>query len=79
MQGVFFRATARDIARSLGIGGWVRNRPDGKVELVVEGDEEKVEKMITWCRKGPPGALVTDIKVKEEPFKGEFKDFAIRY
>ena len=79
VQGVFFRATARDVARSLGVKGWVRNRWDRKVELVIEGDIEAVNRMIDWCRQGPPGAVVTGIKVEEQPFKGEFENFTIRY
>lgn len=63
VQGVFFRAEARDRARSLGIAGWVRNAPDGTVEATFEGDEEKVKSMVEWCRRGPPGARVDDIEV----------------
>ena len=79
VQGVFFRATARDIARKLGVKGWVRNRWDGRVELVVEGDEDKVNSMIEWCHQGPPGALVRKVEVEPQPFKGEFNSFSIRY
>jgi len=79
VQGVFFRATARDVARRLGVTGWVKNRWDGKVELVVEGEKKAVEKMLRWCHKGPSGAVVTNVDVKWEPFKGEFGSFSIRY
>jgi len=79
VQGVFFRATARDIARRLGVKGWVRNRWDGKVEMVLEGEEGAVNKMIDWCHQGPRGALVTGVEVKPEIFKGEFENFTIRY
>ncbi|RLE13968.1 acylphosphatase [Candidatus Aerophobetes bacterium] len=79
VQGVFFRATARDVARSLKVKGWVRNRWDGKVEMVVEGEEDAVNRMISWCHKGPPGAVVTGVKVERQDFKEEFDDFSIRY
>jgi len=79
VQGVFFRATARDVARRLGVKGWVRNRWDGKVELILEGNEDAVNKMVDWCHQGPPGALVTRVEVKPRSFKGEFDSFTIRY
>jgi len=60
-------------------GGWIRNRWDGQVEAVFEGEEEDVLKMIEWCHKGPPGALVEDVKVRWEEYKGEFNTFFIRY
>jgi len=79
VQGIFFRATARDIARSLGVNGWVKNKRDGKVELIAEGEENAVDKMIEWCRQGPPGASVTTVEVEPQPFEREFNDFSIRY
>lgn len=79
VQGVFFRTTARDVARRLGVKGWIRNRWDGKVELILEGDEDRVNKMIDWCHQGPPGALVSGVEIKPQPFKGEFNSFTIRY
>ena len=63
VQGVFFRAEARDRARSLGLAGWVRNAPDGTVEAAFEGDDERVESMVEWCRRGPAGARVEDVGV----------------
>ncbi|NQS90229.1 acylphosphatase [Patescibacteria group bacterium] len=79
VQGVFFRATARDVASNLGLGGWVRNRWDGKVEIVAEGREEEVKKMVDWCYQGPPGAVVTRAKVKWQSYQEEFNRFSIRY
>ena len=68
VQGVFFRAEARDRARSLGVAGWVRNVPDGSVEAVFEGDEQRVESMVEWMRRGPSGAAVESVEaVREEP------------
>jgi len=79
VQGVFFRYETRDMALELGVNGWVRNLPDGRVEAVFEGDEEKVKRMIEFCRRGPPGARVTNVEVSWEAYKGEFKGFSIRY
>jgi acylphosphatase len=77
VQGVFFRAEARDRARSLGLGGWVENRSDGAVEAVFEGNEQRVESMVEWCRRGPRGAQVEDVDVTWVAPEGE-QGFAIR-
>ncbi len=79
VQGVFFRASTQEVAKQLGLRGWVRNNPDGTVEAVFEGHDEDVEKMLEWCRDGPPLARVTKLDIVEEPFVGEFADFEIRY
>jgi acylphosphatase len=68
VQGVFFRQSAHEMATGLGLTGWVRNLPDGRVEAVFEGDEGAVEKAVAWCREGPPWASVNDVDVtREEP------------
>jgi acylphosphatase len=77
VQGVFFRAEARARARSLGLAGWVRNMPDGSVAAVFEGDAEKVESMVEWCRRGPRGALVEDVEVAWSAPQGE-PEFSVR-
>jgi len=79
VQGVFFRATMRDVARRLGVAGWVRNMPDGSVEAVVEGPREAVEEVIRWAHRGPPAARVERVEVVWEPYRGEYRDFTIRY
>ncbi|MEW6299516.1 MAG: acylphosphatase [Thermodesulfobacteriota bacterium] len=79
VQGVYFRASARDRARQLGLKGWVRNCPDGRVELVAEGEEERLVRLLTWCHGGPPGAVVTDLEVQWQDATGEFSGFVIRY
>jgi acylphosphatase len=71
VQGVFFRAEARGRAESLGLGGWIRNAPDGSVEAVFEGDEQRVDSMVEWCRRGPSGAHVDDVDVEAEEPTGE--------
>ncbi|MGC8961610.1 MAG: acylphosphatase [Candidatus Bathyarchaeia archaeon] len=79
VQGVFFRYETCRVARELGISGWVRNLPDGRVEAVAEGEEDAVEKLIQFCRKGPPAARVTDVEVKYEEPKGGDRNFKIIY
>ncbi len=71
VQGVFFRAEARARAESLGLAGWVRNLPDGRVEAVFEGEDDRVESMVEWCRRGPAGAEVEAVDVEREEPVGE--------
>jgi acylphosphatase len=71
VQGVYFRAETADRARSLGLGGWVRNAADGTVEAVFEGTEDRVASLVAWCRRGPAGALVDDVEVTWEEPEGE--------
>ena len=71
VQGVFFRAEARTKAESLGVAGWIRNLPDGSVEAVIEGEDERVESMVEWCRRGPAGADVEAVEVQREEPVGE--------
>ena len=77
VQGVFFRDETRRRARSLGVAGWVANRPDGAVEAVFEGRREAVESMVDWCRRGPSGARVDDVQMAWEDPRGE-EGFAVR-
>ena len=79
VQGVFFRASTRDAAERLGVFGRVRNRPDGDVEALVEGDRSAVDRLIAWCRDGPSTARVTGVEVQWEPYAGEFDDFKVTY
>ncbi|MFZ0927908.1 MAG: acylphosphatase [Syntrophobacteraceae bacterium] len=72
VQGVFFRAYTRDAAHRIGVTGWVRNLPDGRVEAVLEGEADKVEKMIEWCREGSPMSRVDRVEVLEEVYTGDF-------
>ena len=77
VQGVFFRANTAKEARALGLTGWVRNLPDGRVETVFEGADQAVENMLAWCRNGTPPARVDRIDTREEPPSGEYAGFAI--
>jgi acylphosphatase len=63
VQGVWYRASTVEEARRLGLGGTVRNLPDGSVEAVATGPRFDVEQLIAWCRRGPPGARVEDVDV----------------
>jgi acylphosphatase len=75
VQGVSFRSNAERIADRLGLSGWVLNLSNGSVEIVVEGEEGYVEDFIDWCRIGPYGAIVDDVRVERAPAKGEFIGF----
>lgn len=79
VQGVFYRASTRDQARRLGLVGWVRNLPDGRVEFVAEGRDEAIEDLVRWCRQGPPGSMVDDVETSYGMPTGEFGDFSVRY
>lgn len=79
VQGVFFRATTQSEATRLRVSGWVRNKHDGTVEITAEGKKERVEKLIQWCHQGPPGAVVENIKLTREEYKGEFDSFTVMY
>lgn len=79
VQGVFFRYHTQEMAYQLGVEGWVKNRRDGCVEAIFEGDRPKVEEIIKWCHRGPAEARVTGIEVTWENYTGEFNDFSIHY
>jgi acylphosphatase len=70
VQGVFFRDTVRRMAHSRGVAGWVRNRPDGAVEAVFEGDADAVESMLRFCRQGPERAVVERVEELDERPEG---------
>jgi len=70
VQGVFYRSSAEQEAQRLGVAGWVRNLPDGTVELVVEGEDAAVRQMLDWAGRGPRRAEVTDVQVQDRPEEG---------
>jgi acylphosphatase len=79
VQGVFYRGAMQDEARRHGVRGWVRNRVDGSVEAVLEGDAVAVRAVAAWARSGPPGARVRDVVERQEPEGDELVGFEIRH
>ena len=77
VQGVFFRQSTKRKADELDIVGWIRNLPNGRVELVAEGDGKKLALFIDYCKKGPDYADVTNISVLKESYSGKFSSFNI--
>ena len=77
VQGVWFRAGAKQKAGELGILGWVKNRPEGTVEIHAEGEKSQLENFISWCRKGTPAANVTSLDLSPISLQN-FKSFEIR-
>ena len=77
VQGVFFRDSTRREATRQGLTGWVRNLPDGRVEMLFEGEEAAVRRLVDWCRRGPPDARVTDVTVEWAEATGQFDRFTI--
>ena len=75
VQGVFFRASAQREARRLGITGWVKNRSDGSVELLGEGEEEPLRDLVSWSHHGPSAARVENVDVRWRSYTGQFHDF----
>ncbi len=78
VQGVFFRASTQNIARKLQVSGYVRNLSDESVEIVAEGEEAFLNRLIEWCRKGPPGARVNNVSVSWKDAEKRFDGFNIR-
>ena len=70
VQGVSFRSWTDETAKSLGLNGWVRNLPDGRVEAMFEGETSKVRKMVELCKKGPAHAKVENVEVRKESISG---------
>lgn len=79
VQGVFFRSRTSEVASSLNLKGWVRNLRDGRVEVVAEGEDNKIEELIKFLHKGPPHAIVSDVEITWEKFKNEFQCFEVVY
>ena len=77
VQGVFFRASTQREARRLGLTGWVKNRGDGSVEILAEGEEDGLKDLIAWANRGPSASRVERVDVRWRSFSGEFPDFRI--
>jgi acylphosphatase len=78
VQGVFFRASAAQAARALGVRGCARNLPDGAVEIVAEGARSSLERLLAWAQTGPPQARVDEVRAEWSAATGEFTAFEIR-
>ena len=78
VQGVYFRASTQRESRRLGLTGWARNRPDGSVEIVAEGEEESVRELVAWAHRGPSAARVERVDIRWRGFSGDFPDFRIQ-
>ncbi len=79
VQGVFFRYNTCAQAEKFNVTGWVRNRGDGKVDALLEGAKEDIEKLIAWCRQGSPGSQVDKVEVRWEEYRGEFDSFSVTW
>ena len=79
VQGVCFRAETQYEARILGVNGWVRNLRSGGVEAVFEGEQDSVRGIIEWCHNGPPRAIVKDVTITWDEYKGEYDGFSIKF
>jgi acylphosphatase len=79
VQGVGFRYSTLRQARRLGLSGYVRNLPDGTVEVVAEGEAEKLQQLTAWLRRGPMGAHVRRVDARLRPPQGFYRDFRIEY
>jgi len=79
VQGVFFRQTTKVTAEKKNVTGWVKNLHDGRVEAVLEGNDVEVSEVVEWCHAGPVNAVVDDVEIITELYKGEFSKFDIVY
>jgi acylphosphatase len=78
VQGVYYRASTQEVAARLGLCGWVRNCPDGSVELIAEGPPDRLEQLLEWCRRGPSAARVDACETSLSSASGEFHEFGVR-
>ncbi|KAF6248622.1 acylphosphatase [Marine Group I thaumarchaeote] len=79
VQGVFFRQALKVMAKKNYVFGWVKNLKDGRVEAVLEGDENKISRLVEWSHGGPANARVEDVEIRNEKFSGEFTKFDVLY
>ena len=79
VQGVFFRQATKVIAIKNNVTGWVRNLDDGRVEILIEGENKSVGSVIEWCNYGPANSRVDNIEVNNEDHSDKFESFEVRY
>ena len=78
VQGVFFRGAAAQEARALGLSGWVRNLPDGRVVILAEGGRRNLEMLFAWAHQGPPAARVEEVEAEWSEYEGKLHGFEVR-
>ncbi len=79
VQGVGFRYFTQRIAKEIGVKGFVKNLPDGRVYIVAEGEDEQLDKFLSYVKKGPSASVVRNVKVREIEKSEEFENFNIRF
>lgn len=79
VQGVYFRAFTTRQAKELALTGYARNLANGSVEVIAEGDKERLQKLVNALQIGPPGATVAEVKITWSDYTGDYPDFSIRY
>lgn len=79
VQGVGFRYSACRVAKGFGVRGWVRNRADGSVEIVAEGNPRALDRLALWLKRGPTGAYVSELISEPLEYTGQYRSFAVRY
>ena len=77
VQGVYYRVSCKEYAIGVGVKGWVRNLDNGNVEALAQGEKEKIERFLEWCKKGPPQAKVEEIKITWQEANGPFNGFSV--
>ncbi len=79
VQGIGYRYSAIRCANGLGVTGWVKNLRDGRVELLIEGEESSVRNMVDWCAQGPRGSTITNIETELRPYLNKYLSFDVRF
>ncbi len=79
VQGVNFRTATRRQGHALGVSGWVRNLPDGAVEVLAEGQRSSLQQLLNWLHSGPPSARVRDVRFTWRDYEGAFSQFSVRF
>ena len=79
VQGVFFRKNTKQVAEALNVAGWIKNTEEGDVEIFAQANKDAIEKLITWCRQGPPKANVEDVEIKDAAIHKSINNFSIEY
>lgn len=79
VQGVFFRQSLKVMAKKNNVFGWVQNLRDGRVEAILEGNEQDTRQLVKWAHAGPANARVEDVEIRNEEYSGEFSKFNVLY